>query len=139
MGENLILKMTNIFGEDEVRVMELVDIFERGIDIINNEITTQLDTRTSSMNQLNQALTKDRINNASENKREEELQKILATDMKVKKGFAMIDPENNQDKYIIDFDPKQGDIIIEKKCNMPIIGKRMQPKVVDMEEMKNDR
>ncbi len=43
MGENLIIKLTEAFGQEEQpRILELVGIFEKAIDTINNEITTQL-------------------------------------------------------------------------------------------------
>lgn len=43
MGENLIIKLTEAFGQEEQpRILELVGIFEKAIDTINNQITTQL-------------------------------------------------------------------------------------------------
>ncbi|EAS03160.1 hypothetical protein TTHERM_00446420 (macronuclear) [Tetrahymena thermophila SB210] len=43
MGENVILKLSSIFGEEEEdRIYDLVSIFEKAIDTINNEITSQM-------------------------------------------------------------------------------------------------
>lgn len=40
MGEFVILKLSEIFGEEEEdRIYDLVVIFEKAIDTINNEIT----------------------------------------------------------------------------------------------------
>lgn len=41
MGENVIVKLSEVFGEDEEdRIYDLVTIFEKAIDTINNEITS---------------------------------------------------------------------------------------------------
>ena len=50
LGENMIIRLNKVFGrEEDERILELVNIFEKAIDTINNEITSQITKTDSSL------------------------------------------------------------------------------------------
>lgn len=131
LGENLIIQLTQIFGEDnEQRILSLVFIFEKSIDIINNEITSQMQKSISSQLRGSQILDMNHRNSkclsqgpANQDQqiiyheRESELMNKLSAANQQKAPWP-------QEQYLAHYD-MNGKLIVEKSIKLPIFGMQM--------------
>ena len=98
MGEDLIVRLSSTFGEEEDRVIEIVSVFEKAIDTVNKEITTQLNSKSTLLNspQVGMA-SQDDIGAGTEAKLDDQT-KELEDGTQTRKGFGIIEQGQYKDK-----------------------------------------
>lgn len=135
-GNDTLLVAEQEFSENVQRSLDIIPIFEKAIDVINQEINTQinsLDPRFQNKKLIQEELVNknyDNILNFDGQQPQQPLQQpAQATPEKVPETVraSKLNPARTNQQFEISFDQQTGGVIIKKLVKLPILGQKINP------------